>query len=52
MAVKAINDSAGPNSIILYLLIFRAYLRILSEDLLPAIIAKCTKAIRLTIKEI
>ena len=52
MAIKAINDSAGPNGIILYLLIFGAYLRILSGDLLPVIIAKRIEAIRFIIKEI
>jgi len=52
MAVKVINDSAKPDDIILYLLIFRAYLRISSKDLLLVTIAKYTEAIRLAIKEI
>jgi len=52
MVVKAINDSVGPNSIILYFLVFGAYLRILSGDLLLVIITKRTEAIRLIMKEI
>jgi len=52
IAIKAINDSIGPNGIILYLLVFGAYLRILSRDLLPITIAKRAKAIRFVIKKI
>jgi len=52
MTIKAINDSAGPDGIILYLLIFRVYLRILNKDLLLLIITKRIKAICLAIKEI
>jgi len=52
MAVKIINDSARPDDIILYLLVFRVYLRISSKDLLLSIIIKRVKAIRLAIKEI
>jgi len=52
IAVKAINNLVRSNNIILYLLIFRAYLRILNKDLLLAIITKYTKVIRFAIKEI
>ena len=52
MAVKIINDSARPDDIILYLLVFRVYLRISSKDLLLSIIIKRVKALRLAIKEI
>jgi hypothetical protein len=39
MAVKAINNSAGPDGIILILLVFGAYLRIIKgSTLLPFII--------------
>jgi hypothetical protein len=32
MAVKAVNNTAGPNSIVPTLLVFRAYLRITAES--------------------
>jgi hypothetical protein len=32
MAFKAINDSAGPDGLVLTLLVFRAYLRIIESD--------------------
>jgi hypothetical protein len=39
MAVKAINDLAGPDGIMLILLVFGAYLRIIKDSaLLPFII--------------
>ena len=41
MAVKAVNDTAGPNSIVLILLVFGAYLYITEESpLLPSIIKR------------
>jgi hypothetical protein len=46
MAVKTINDSAGPDSIIPILLVFGAYLRITNNLLLSPIIIKRTKTIR------
>jgi len=52
MAIKAINDSVRLNDIILYFLIFRAYLRISSRDLLLLTIVKRAEAIRFAIKEI
>jgi hypothetical protein len=32
MAFKAINNSAGPNGLVLTLLVFKAYLRIVKSD--------------------
>jgi hypothetical protein len=46
IAVKAINDLVGLDSIILILLVFRAYLRITNNSLLLLIIIKRTKTIR------
>jgi hypothetical protein len=52
IAVKAINDSVGPNGIIPILLVFGAYPR-LTEDLLPlVIVTRRTETIRKTTKEI
>ncbi len=39
MAFKAINDSAGPNSFVPILLVFRAYPRIIKLDILSPIVA-------------
>ena len=39
MAFKAINDLAGPNSLIPILLVFRAYPRIIKLDILSPIVA-------------
>ena len=52
MAVKAINDLAGPNSIIPILLVFRAYPCIIKDSLLLLFITKRTKAIYKAIKEV
>ena len=52
MAVKAINDMAGPNSIIPILLVFSAYPRITKIDLLLLSITIRAKAIRTAIKKI
>jgi hypothetical protein len=46
IAVKTINDSVGPDSIIPILLVFRAYPRITNNSLLLLITIKRTKAIR------
>jgi hypothetical protein len=40
MAVKAINNSAGPDGIILILLVFGAYLYIIKDSLLLLSITK------------
>ena len=52
MAVKAINDTAGPNGLVLILLVFGAYPRMTSADpLLPSIV-KRSKAIQDAIREL
>ena len=38
MAVKALNDSTGPNSLVLTLLVFSAFPRILDSDILVPLI--------------
>jgi hypothetical protein len=45
MAVKAVNDSARPDKIVLTLLVFGLYPRITEIDLLSPIIARRAKAI-------
>ena len=45
MAVKAINDSIGPNGLVLTLLVFRAYLRMANLDVLLLSITKRAIAI-------
>ncbi len=50
MAIKALNDTAGPNGLVLTLLVFRAYPRINQDlPLLPNIVQKA-KAIKKAIK--
>ena len=52
MAVKAINDTAGPNGLVLILLVFGAYPRMTSADpLLPSIV-KRSKAIQDAMREL
>ena len=51
MAVKAINDTAGPNGLMPTLLVFRAYLRILDSPPLTSTI-KRGKAIQKAMREI
>ena len=52
MAIKAINNTAGPNSLILILLIFSIYPRISEMSLLsPSIMTRAT-AIHKVIKEL
>jgi hypothetical protein len=46
MAFKAINNSAGPNSLVLTLLVFRAYLRIIKSDAPSPTVAQRTIAIK------
>jgi hypothetical protein len=46
MAIKAVNDSAGPDGIIPILLVFRAYPRITNNSLLSPTTIKRTKTIR------
>ena len=52
MAFKAINDLAGPNSLIPMLLVFRAYPRIIKLDTLSPIVIQRAIAIKKAIAEI
>jgi hypothetical protein len=52
MAVKTINDLAGPDGIIPTLLIFGAYFRITNNSVLSLITTKRTKTIRKTSNKI
>jgi hypothetical protein len=52
ITVKAVNDSARPDRIILIFLVFSVYLRIIENSVLSPIITKRTKTIRKTTKEI
>jgi hypothetical protein len=52
MAVKAVNDSVGPDGIVLILLVFSLYLRITEIDPPSLIIAKRAKAICAVTKEV
>jgi hypothetical protein len=52
MAVKAVNDSAGPDRIVLTLLVFGLYLRITEINALLFTIIKRAKAIRAATKEV
>ena len=52
MAVKAINDLAGPNRIIPTLLVFSTYPRLTKIDPLSLSITKRIKAIRAATKEV
>jgi hypothetical protein len=52
MAVKAVNDLARPDGIVLTLLVFGSYPRITEMDLPSPIIAKRAEAIRAATKEV
>jgi hypothetical protein len=52
MAVKAVNDSARPDRIVLTLLVFGLYLRMTEIDPLSLTIAKRAEAIRAITKEV
>jgi hypothetical protein len=52
MAVKAINDSAGPNGIVLILLVFGAYLRLTKIDPSSSLVTKRAEAICVATKEV
>ena len=52
MAVKAINDLAGPDRIIPTLLVFRVYPQITKIDALLPSVTKKAKAIRIATKEV
>ena len=52
MAIKAVNDLAGPNKIVPTLLVFSAYPRLTEMDPLFLFITKRTEAIHIVIKEV
>ena len=52
MAVKAVNDSAGPNGLVLTLLVFGAYPQLIEIDPPSPSITKRAEAIRATMKEV
>jgi hypothetical protein len=52
IAIKAVNDSAGPDGIILILLVFEAYLCRTRDFLLLPFITKQAKAIYKAIKKV
>jgi hypothetical protein len=52
MAVKAINDSAGPDSIVLILLVFGAYPRLTEIDPFSSLVTKRAEAICAATKEV
>jgi hypothetical protein len=52
MAVKAINDSAGPDGIVPTLLVFGVYSRLTEIDPLSSSVTKRAEAIYITIKEV
>ena len=52
MAVKAVNDSAGPNGIVPTLLVFSAYPRLTKMDPLSLSVTKRIEAIRAVTKEV
>jgi hypothetical protein len=52
MAFKAINDSAGPNSLIPTLLVFRTYLYIVKSNIPNPTVIKRAAALKKAIKEV
>ena len=52
MAIKAVNDSVGPNGIIPILIVFNIYPQLTKIDLLSLSIAKRTEAIWAVTKEV
>ena len=52
MAFKVINDSAGPNSLIPTLLVFRAYPCIVKSDAPNPIVVKQAAALKKAIEEV
>jgi hypothetical protein len=52
MAVKAINNSAGPNGIVLTLLVFGAYSQLTKIDPSSLLVTKRAEAIRAATKEV
>ncbi|CAL3966235.1 unnamed protein product [Diplocarpon coronariae] len=52
MAIKAVNNIAGPNKIIPTLLVFKAYLRLIELDLLNPSVEQRVVTIKKAIKEV
>jgi hypothetical protein len=52
MAFKAINNSASPDGLVLMLLVFKAYLRIIKSDALSFTVAQKATAIKKAMAEI
>jgi hypothetical protein len=52
MAIKAVNNTAGPNGLILTLLVFSTYLQITTTNTLSLTVTKRGKAITKVIKQI
>ena len=52
MAFKAIDDSAGPNSLIPTLLVFRTYLYIVKSNIPNPTVIKRAAALKKAIKEV
>jgi hypothetical protein len=52
IAIKAINNTAGPNSLILTLLMFNTYPQMTTTNTLSFIVTKHSKAIIKAIKQI
>jgi len=52
MAFKAINNFTGPNSLILTLLVFRAYLYIIESNALNPTVIKRVVALKKAIEEV
>jgi hypothetical protein len=52
MAIKAVNNTAGPDGLVLTLLVFSTYLRIATTDTFSLMVTKHSKAIAKAIKQI
>jgi len=52
MIIKAVNNSIGFNALILNLLVFKTYLRIINKNVLLLLIIKRIKIIRVITKEV
>jgi hypothetical protein len=52
MAVKAVNNSAGPDGIVLILLVFRAYLKMIEDFTLSPSVIQRAEAIRKITKKV
>ena len=52
MAVKAVNDTAGPNGLVLTLFMFRAYLRMTRLSAPSALMIKRAEAVRTAMTEL